>query len=126
METEKKQVSNRRVVLQKKDKSVFGRGDGKADPSKPNPGIFSRAVRTAIGHDPRPHPPGGAVTPAAATPDPQLEYGTDSDSEGGGVGVGVAGVAARRVAAVANLPHGITDTRLRTLAGNLLQVILAF
>ncbi|XP_013194786.1 titin isoform X2 [Amyelois transitella] len=99
--------ANRRVVLQtkfasKKEKSVFARIE-KTDPSKPNPGIFSRAVRTAIGSDKN--------RIVVKKDEPTVEYGSDSDDE-------------MMIAMVSNLPEGITDTRLKTLAGADLQTLI--
>ncbi|KAM3957239.1 uncharacterized protein ACR2FA_008798 [Aphomia sociella] len=104
--------TNRRVVLQNKitqskEKSVFSRIETKNDPSKPNPGIFSRAVRTAIGSDkPR--------IVVKKQEEPQIEYNSDSDIDEDRLLGG-------NVAVVTNLPDGITDTRLKTLAGGDVQ-----
>ncbi|XP_045540192.1 serine/arginine repetitive matrix protein 1-like isoform X2 [Papilio machaon] len=96
-----KPFSNRRVVLQRKPNQTISMG------------IFTRAVRTAIN--------------SAHKHEPQVEYASDSDEAGavgggapGAVGGGAAGGGAR-TAHVDNLPHGITDTRLKTLAGDHVQ-----
>ncbi|XP_061705656.1 serine/arginine repetitive matrix protein 1-like [Cydia pomonella] len=113
-EEDKSKAFTRRVVLQRKvtqskEKSVFSRIEVN-DPSKPNPGIFSRAVRTAIGSDkPR---------IVLKRDEPEIEYDSGSDDERlldqhGGL-----------VAAVSNLPHGMTDTRLKTLAGSDVQSLI--
>ncbi|KPJ21526.1 hypothetical protein RR48_00292 [Papilio machaon] len=84
-------------------------------------GIFTRAVRTAIN--------------SAHKHEPQVEYASDSDEAGapgggapGAVGGGAPGAVGggARTAHVDNLPHGITDTRLKTLAGDHVQVILVY
>ncbi|XP_023949501.2 titin isoform X2 [Bicyclus anynana] len=101
---------NRRVILQRKiqtkEKSVFSRID-KNDPTQPHPGIFSRAVRTAIGSD---------KTRIVVKNEPSIEYesGSDIDEDKLLEDYG-------NMAIVTNLPHGMTDTRLNTLAGNDVQ-----
>ncbi|XP_063544787.1 titin-like isoform X2 [Cydia strobilella] len=113
-EEDKSKAFTRRVVLQRKvtqtkEKSVFSRIEVN-DPSKPNPGIFSRAVRTAIGTDkPR-------IVVQRDEPEIEYESGSDDDrllQEHSGL-----------VADVSNLPHGITDTRLKTLAGSDVQSLI--
>ncbi|XP_048007192.1 RNA-binding protein 33 isoform X2 [Leguminivora glycinivorella] len=113
-EEDKSKSFTRRVVLQRKvtqtkEKSVFSRIEA-SDPSKPNPGIFSRAVRTAIGSDkPR-------IVLKRDEPEVEYESGSDDDrllEEESGL-----------VADVSNLPHGITDTRLKTLAGSEVQSLI--
>lgn len=101
--------SNRRVILQRKptkEKSIFSRVD--SDRSQPSAGIFSRAVRIAINDK---------IT-KKQEPEPQIDYGSDSDIDEDTLLNEEIG----NVAAVDNLPHGMTDTRLRTLAGNDVQV----
>nr|XP_034826247.1 titin-like [Maniola hyperantus] len=106
---DKPKFPNRRVILQRKiqtkEKSVFSRIDN--DPTQPNPGIFSRAVRTAIGSEkPR----------IVIKNEPTIEYesGSDVDEDKLLEEYGM-------MAIVTNLPHGMTDTRLNTLAGNDVQ-----
>ncbi|CAG9132539.1 unnamed protein product [Plutella xylostella] len=111
---------NRRVVLQRKaptptkldkpDKSVFSRIEIKTDPTKPNPGIFSRAVRTAIGTD-------KSRIVLKKQEEPQVEYESESDVDEEKLLSEEVGM----VAVVVNLPHGMTDTRLKTLAGSDVQ-----
>ncbi|XP_053620470.1 RNA-binding protein 33-like isoform X2 [Plodia interpunctella] len=100
--------ANRRVILQtkltqQKEKSVFSRIE-KTDPSKPNPCIFSRAVRTAIG--------GEKTRIVVKKDEPTVEYGTDDTDE------------EILTALVSNLPDGMTDTRLKTLAGSDVQTLI--
>ncbi|XP_039765501.1 titin-like isoform X2 [Pararge aegeria] len=107
---DKPKFPNRRVILQRKiqtkEKSVFSRID-QNDPTKPNPGIFSRAVRTAIGSE---------KTRIVIQNEPTIEYesGSDIDEDKLLEEYG-------NLAIVTNLPHGMTDTRLNTLAGNDVQ-----
>lgn len=114
-EESKPPFSNRRVILQRKitqqakDKSVFTRIEIKTDPSKPNPGIFSRAVRT-IGKDSR---------IIVKKEEPQIEYESESDLDEDKLLEEDVGM----IAVVTNLPHGMTDTRMKTLAGNDVQVM---
>lgn len=106
-----KPFSNRRVILQRKTpndpKSVFARIEVKSEVAAGGTGaaaahaLFSRAVRTLAA------PP---AAPAAA----HVEYESASEDE--------QPPPALAVAAVANLPHGMTDTRLATLAGLDVQV----
>ncbi|XP_063391633.1 serine/arginine repetitive matrix protein 1-like [Cydia fagiglandana] len=113
-EEDKSKAFTRRVVLQRKvtqtkEKSVFSRIEVN-DPSKPNPGIFSRAVRTAIGTDkPR---------IVVKREEPEIEYESGSDDER------LLDEDSGLVASVTNLPHGITDTRLKTLAGSDVQSLI--
>lgn len=101
------------MILQRKapkDKSVFSRIEVKTDPSKPNPGIFSRAVRTAIGTE-------NTRIVINKKDEPQVQFESDSDLDEDTL-LEDSG----NTASVANLPHGMTDTRLKTLAGNEVQV----
>ncbi|XP_013168778.1 PREDICTED: serine/arginine repetitive matrix protein 1-like isoform X2 [Papilio xuthus] len=104
-EKSNKPFSNRRVILQRKADQTISMG------------IFTRAVRTAL-HAPH-H-------------EPQVEYASDSDESAGG-GAGGAPPPhspptrtprTARTAHVHNLPHGITDTRLKTLAGDHVQNLI--
>lgn len=109
--------NNRRVILQRKnttvkEKSVFSRME--ADRTQPSAGIFSRAVRIAI-NDKMPLP----ATTKSRQDEPQIEYESDSEVDEDELLNEETG----NVAMVDNLPHGMTDTRLRTLAGNDVQVI---
>ncbi|XP_041971476.1 titin-like isoform X2 [Aricia agestis] len=101
---EKKQTfANRRVILQRKtNKEKIFRVE-KTDPTRPHPGIFSRAV-TAI---------------VDVKNEPQVEYDSGSDDDNSPAGK--KSPVAKHVALVTNLPHGMTDTRLTTLAGNEVQ-----
>ncbi|GBP85255.1 hypothetical protein EVAR_92022_1 [Eumeta japonica] len=115
----KAQVFNsRRVVLQRKatiqDKSVYTRVD-KTDPSRPNPGIFSRAVKKAIGGE-------NTRVVVKHHDEPKVEYEMDSDVDE----EQFLNEAENLVALVTNLPHGMTETRLRTLAGDGVQVKMRF
>lgn len=95
-----KPFANRRVILQRKVPA------DKQPKASPRPlAIFSRAVRTALGD-------GRARRDA-----PCVEYDSASDDDERALG---ADMGAR--ALVANLPHGMTDTRLKTLAGSDVQV----
>ncbi|XP_063833990.1 BAG domain-containing protein Samui-like [Ostrinia nubilalis] len=111
----KQSFPNRRVILQRKtqptkdSKSVFSRIETKTDPTKPHPGIFSRAVRTAIGSDTR--------IVIKKHEEPHVEFESDSDLDEDKLLDEEVG----NVADVTNLPHGMTDTRLKTLAGNDVQ-----
>ncbi|XP_049880973.1 titin-like isoform X2 [Pectinophora gossypiella] len=116
----KPQFSNRRVILQRKISnqaneksvsSVFTRIEVKTDPTKPNPGIFSRAVRTAIGTDKN--------RLVVKKDEPQIEYESGSDLDEDMLLEEEVG----NIAVVSNLPHGMTDTRLKTLAGTDVQNI---
>ncbi|PZC83194.1 hypothetical protein B5X24_HaOG208285 [Helicoverpa armigera] len=109
----KSSFSNRRVILQRKsgatkDKSVFSRIEVKSDPSKPNPGIFSRAVRTAIGTE--------STRIVIKKEEPQVQFESDSEIDEESLLEDTG-----NIATVSNLPHGMTDTRLKTLAGNEIQ-----
>lgn len=92
----------------------------KSDPTQAHAGIFSRAVRTAIGA-------AGAAGAAGADSarvvlkkdEPQIQFESDSEIDEDSL-LEESGI----VATVANLPHGMTDTRLKTLAGTELQVIM--
>ncbi|XP_022126939.2 microtubule-associated protein futsch isoform X2 [Pieris rapae] len=120
--------SNRRVILQRKtaerDKSVFSRIE-KTDPTKPNPGIFNRAFKTAVGSDKidgRKRARDvrrvvGTVGAVERDDEPKVEYESGSDEENLQQKTG-------STAAVRNLPHGITDTRLKTLAGDHVQSLI--
>ncbi|XP_022837366.1 LOW QUALITY PROTEIN: titin-like [Spodoptera litura] len=112
-EDKKSSFSNRRVILQRKspkEKSVFSRIEVKADVSHPGAGIFSRAVRTAINPDPRP-----AQTTQSREPAVHVDEDSEDEDEV---------QSSASTARVSNLPPGITDTRLRTLAGNELQSLI--
>ncbi|XP_068624076.1 neurofilament heavy polypeptide-like isoform X2 [Battus philenor] len=85
---------NRRVILQRKSTQA------------PSAGIFSRAVRTALGAE--------RARLVGKREEPQLEFGSDSEEEAPPPPAG-------NTAHVDNLPHGITDTRLKTLAGDDVQ-----
>ncbi|XP_047519420.1 uncharacterized protein LOC125059174 isoform X2 [Pieris napi] len=117
--------SNRRVILQRKmtdrDKSVFSRIE-KTDPTKPNPGIFNRAFKTAVGSDriddrKRARDVRKVVGAVERDDEPKVEYESGSDEENLQKEAGL-------TAAVGNLPHGITDTRLKTLAGEHVQSLI--
>ncbi|CAK1547584.1 unnamed protein product [Leptosia nina] len=125
---------SRRVILQRKvaekEKSVFSRMEA-TDPTKPNPGIFNRAFKTAIGSemeskrskDIREVPrkivkcDDGSRKIVKNDDEPQIEYESGSEDENVSREVGL-------MADVSNLPHGMTDTRLKTLAGNLVQSLI--
>ncbi|XP_050356472.1 sporozoite surface protein 2-like [Nymphalis io] len=93
--------SRQKITFDKKDagrpaapaRRVVLRKAAAADPSQPTPCIFSRAVRTAIAPPAPPGPPPAPAAPAAPAGPPPA-------------------------ALVRNLPPGITDTRLRTLAAD--------
>ncbi|KAH9636055.1 hypothetical protein HF086_016929, partial [Spodoptera exigua] len=105
-EDKKSGFPNRRVILQRKspkEKSVFSRIEVKAEVAQGAAGIFSRALRTATA---------GGARPACAPCDLLVDSASDDEA---------APPSAASTARVANLPPGITDTRLRTLAGNHLQ-----
>lgn len=104
-------ILQRKTAQAAKDKSVFSRIEVKTDPSKPNPGIFSRAVRTAIG--------GENTRIVIKKDEPQIQFESDSDIDEDSL-LEDSG----NIATVMNLPHGMTDTRLKTLAGNDVQVTL--
>ncbi|XP_045507209.1 TRAF3-interacting protein 1-like isoform X1 [Colias croceus] len=148
--------TNRRVILQRKgdkEKSVFSRID-QNDPTKPNPGIFSRAFksigterivrndtiqvvdRKELSSDGRKVASDSRKVASDSrkvssdlrkvssdgrkmSDEPEVEYESGSDDEGvtkpREVGLS---------AAVSNLPHGMTDTRLRTLAGDFVQSLI--
>ncbi|CAH4032253.1 unnamed protein product [Pieris brassicae] len=117
--------SNRRVILQRKmterDKSVFSRIE-KTDPTKPNPGIFNRAFKTAVGSDKigdrkRARDVARVFGAVERDDEPKVEYESGSDEEDPREEAG-------STAAVGNLPHGITDTRLKTLAGEHVQSLI--
>lgn len=117
----KKPFNNRRVVLQRKitakgtektEKSVYARIEIKNDPTQPNPGIFSRAVRTAIGNDKN-------RIVVKKVEDTTVEYDSEGSEE-----ERLLSEENDCVAMVTNLPHGMTDTRLKTLAGNDVQVMI--
>ncbi|KAJ8708498.1 hypothetical protein PYW07_010623 [Mythimna separata] len=115
-EEKKTAFSNRRVILQRKapkekSSSVFSRIEVKTDPTKPNPGIFSRAVRTAIGTE--------NTRIVIKKDEPQIQF--ESDSE---IDEDTLLEDSGNIATVANLPHGMTDTRLKTLAGNEVQNLI--
>ncbi|CAH0715076.1 unnamed protein product, partial [Brenthis ino] len=109
LKAEDKKFPNRRVILQRKvpEKSVFSRIET-TDPTKPNPGIFSRAVRTAIRI-----PEKSRIVIKNA----QIDYQSDSDDNILDQEVGF-------VAEVTNLPFGMTDTRMKTLAGQDVQNLI--
>ncbi|KAJ2937559.1 hypothetical protein O0L34_g18643 [Tuta absoluta] len=113
-ETNKSSFSNRRVILQRKvsqtEKSVFTRIEVKSDPTKPNPGIFSRAVRTLNSDKSR-------IVINKKQDEPQIEYESDSEVDEDKLLQDEIG----NLALVTNLPHGMTDTRLKTLAGSDVQ-----
>ncbi|KAJ8708852.1 hypothetical protein PYW08_010234 [Mythimna loreyi] len=115
-EEKKTAFSNRRVILQRKapkekSSSVFSRIEVKSDPTKPNPGIFSRAVRTAIGTE--------NTRIVIKKDEPQVQF--ESDSE---IDEDTLLEDSGNIATVANLPHGMTDTRLKTLAGSEVQNLI--
>ncbi|CAK1589422.1 unnamed protein product [Parnassius mnemosyne] len=95
--------TNRRVILQRKSVTA----------PAPAAGIFSRAVRTAIGPD-------RTALLAKRSDEPEVEYASDSDDDAPTRPAAAAG----KLAHVDNLPHGITDTRLRTLAGDHVQSLI--
>ncbi|CAH0697281.1 unnamed protein product [Spodoptera exigua] len=108
-EDKKSGFPNRRVILQRKspkEKSVFSRIEVKAEVAQGAAGIFSRALRTATA---------GGARPACAPCDLLVDSASDDEA---------APPSAASTARVANLPPGITDTRLRTLAGNHLQSLI--
>lgn len=109
--------------IKEKEKTVFTRTE-MTDPTKPNPGIFNRAFKTAIGTDrvaATKRKIVKNVTRKSVVNEPQIEYESGSDEEKEKVEREV-GLNAH----VTNLPHGMTDTRLKTLAGDHVQVMCAF
>lgn len=79
------------------------------DPSKPNPGIFNRAVRTI------------REKSRIVIKNAKIEYEYDSDDNNQEES-NMADV--KNMAEVKNLPFGMTDTRLKALAGQDVQVIM--
>lgn len=104
------------------DNSVFSRIErNDRDLSKPNVGIFSRAIRNTIALDT------GLVVARRLTkledredkePAVLYEEEDDCDEDSSPPPASVT----QLLAIVSNLPHGMTDTRLRSLAGEQVQV----
>ncbi|XP_050676347.1 RNA-binding protein 33-like isoform X2 [Leptidea sinapis] len=107
--------ANRRVILQRKgaEKSVFVRMES-TDPTKPHPGIFSRAFKSLGTSEVSKSDRLSKSDVKSDKHEPQVEYESESESDDLPQELGL-------VAFVTNLPHGITDTRLRTLAGDSVQ-----
>ncbi|KAG6451737.1 hypothetical protein O3G_MSEX007312 [Manduca sexta] len=95
--------ANRRVILQRRV-TQKEKIRAETDPTQPTLGIFSRAVRTAV----------------RGTDEPRVELAEDDDE----LPAKGARLPTSAIAAVMNLPPGITDTRLKTLAGNDVQSLI--